>query len=142
MFRNILVPVDFTERSAAAVDAAAGLVDGDAGEVTLIHVVQTVPGLDLDGDPDFYERLETAASEKIEELGQKLRDRQVNWRALLVDMLGEDRLRRQGIFRPEPVLALRDLILGNPEARGLDLSAYQLRHQLWALRDDSVYSAA
>lgn len=58
---------------------------------------------------------------------------QPRWRALLVDMLAEDRLRAQGIFSPPGVLELRDWLLTDPEASRLPLSSYQLRHQVWAL---------
>jgi asparagine synthase (glutamine-hydrolysing) len=58
---------------------------------------------------------------------------QPQWRALLVDMLAEERLRSQGIFNPLDVIRLRDWLLNDPEAARLPLSAYQLRHQVWAL---------
>jgi asparagine synthase (glutamine-hydrolysing) len=58
---------------------------------------------------------------------------QPQWRALLVDMLAEERLKSQGIFNPSDVLRLRDWLLDDPEARRLPMSAYQLRHQVWAL---------
>jgi len=58
---------------------------------------------------------------------------QPQWRALLVDMLAEERLRSQGIFNPADVIRLRDWLLTDPEAARLPLSAYQLRHQVWAL---------
>jgi len=56
-----------------------------------------------------------------------------HWRSLLLDMLSEDRLRRQGIFNPQEVIKLRDRFLSDPEARNTPLSAYQLRHRAWAL---------
>lgn len=58
---------------------------------------------------------------------------QPQWRALLVDMLAEERLSRQGIFNPPAVIRLRDWLLKDPEAVSLPMSAYQLRHQVWAL---------
>ena len=58
---------------------------------------------------------------------------QPQWRALLIDMLAEERLRSQGIFNPPDVIRLRDWVLKDPEAARLPLSAYQLRHQVWAL---------
>jgi len=83
MFRSVLVPVDFTDRSVAAVDLAARLVAED-GSITLIHVVQTVPGLDPDTDDEFYRRLERTAQQKIERLGHRLDDHDTQWSALLV----------------------------------------------------------
>lgn len=58
---------------------------------------------------------------------------QPQWRSLLVDMLAEERLRSQGIFNPQAVIRLRDWLLKDPEALRLPMSAYQLRHQVWAL---------
>lgn len=83
MFRSVLIPVDFTERSVAAVDLAARMV-ADGGSITLIHVIQTVPGLDPDGDEEFYRRLEKAARQKMEQLGDRLDDAGIRWKALLV----------------------------------------------------------
>ena len=83
MFRQVLVPVDFTEGSARAVDVAAGLV-AEAGSITLLHVVQTVPGIDPESDVEFYERLEKAAGAKMEKLGERLGEHGIAWNALLV----------------------------------------------------------
>jgi asparagine synthase (glutamine-hydrolysing) len=55
------------------------------------------------------------------------------WRSLLIDLLSEDRLRRQGIFDPGQVIALRDAFLRDPHARRQAVSAYQLRHRVWML---------
>lgn len=55
------------------------------------------------------------------------------WRSFLLDMLSQERLRRQGIFNPAEVINLRDQFLRNPQAHGLDASAYQLRHRIWML---------
>ncbi len=83
MFRSVLVPVDFTEKNVDAVALAARLVDAD-GSVKLIHVVQTVPGIDPEQERDFYDRLEAAAATRLSALGQRLQDREVDWSALLV----------------------------------------------------------
>jgi asparagine synthase (glutamine-hydrolysing) len=55
------------------------------------------------------------------------------WRDLLLDMLGSDRLRRQGIFDSNAIVQLRDQFLNDPEAHKVPLSAYQLRHRVWGL---------
>jgi len=82
MFQRLLVPVDFTPKTAAAVDLAARLV-AEEGEVTLIHVVQSVPGIDLTAEPDFYARMESTASERMSALGARLEEQGVAWNALL-----------------------------------------------------------
>lgn len=83
MFDNVLVPVDLTDRTLAAVAAAARLVQ-TGGRVTLFHVVQKVPGLDLDADPEFYERLEKAASRHLAALRKQLDDEGVACEATIV----------------------------------------------------------
>ncbi|MCI0394008.1 MAG: asparagine synthase (glutamine-hydrolyzing) [Chloroflexi bacterium] len=55
------------------------------------------------------------------------------WRSLLGDTLSDSALQAQGIFDPAGVVALRDELLRNPEARHFPLSAHQLRYRVWAL---------
>jgi asparagine synthase (glutamine-hydrolysing) len=55
------------------------------------------------------------------------------WRTFLIDVLSPSAIRRDGIFDVDQVLFLRDAFLANPEARGMSVSAYQLRHRVWAL---------
>lgn len=55
------------------------------------------------------------------------------WRGLLIDMLSPQRLHDQNIFDPQGVVSLRDQLLEKPEDPGSSISAYQLRHRVWAL---------
>jgi asparagine synthase (glutamine-hydrolysing) len=55
------------------------------------------------------------------------------WRSFLIDVLSEAEIRRRGLFDPAAVIKLRDLFLRDPEARTAPISAYQLRHRVWAL---------
>jgi asparagine synthase (glutamine-hydrolysing) len=55
------------------------------------------------------------------------------WRELILDLMSASRLREQGIFDANAVVVLRDQLLSNPEAKGLGISAYQLRHRVWSL---------
>jgi nucleotide-binding universal stress UspA family protein len=83
MFHRVLVPVDFTDKNDDAIEMAARLVDDD-GLVTLIHVVQAVPGIDVEEERDFYARLESAAEQELAALGDRLKGKGVAWRAVLV----------------------------------------------------------
>lgn len=83
MFQSVLIPVDFTDKNDDAIEMAARLVDDD-GLVTLIHVVQAVPGIDIEEERDFYARLESAAEEELAALGDRLDGKGVAWRAVLV----------------------------------------------------------
>jgi len=66
MFRRLLVPVDFTPKNERALRQARELAELTAGEITLVHVVETLEDeidTDLEG---FYERLEAKAAERME----------------------------------------------------------------------------
>lgn len=74
MYRKILIPVDFTEKNQAALDSAvqiAGSVEG--GEITLLHVVETIEHIEFDEMADFYRGLETRAAAKLFALEETLR---------------------------------------------------------------------
>lgn len=72
MFQKILVPVDFTPKNEAALEMAVELARRSGGEITLLHVIET---LDLPEEEvrDFYERLEAEAEEKMGHLSSRLR---------------------------------------------------------------------
>ncbi|MCI0461376.1 MAG: universal stress protein [Gemmataceae bacterium] len=94
MFRKILLPVDLTDKHARALEAAAALGGQAGGEVTLLHVVELIPGLSMEEEKSFYDRLETLARQHLEQLGQALRQRGVNWRSeILFGKRGPDIVR-------------------------------------------------
>ena len=53
-----------------------------------------------------------------------------DWKNLVTDTLSKERLKRRPIFNSDSVLRLRDSMLDNPEAKGMGISAYQLRHRV------------
>lgn len=68
MFRNILVPVDFTLKNEAALNTALDLARGTGGneaKVTLLHVIETIEHVEFDEMADFYRGLETRAAAKL-----------------------------------------------------------------------------
>lgn len=73
MFQKILVPVDFTDKNEEALTVAGDLARRSGGEVTLLHVIET---LDLPPDEvqEFYDRLETEAKAKMKAFAARLRD--------------------------------------------------------------------
>ena len=79
MFKNILLPVDLTDRHQPALATAAELARQGGGDVTLLHVVEIIPGLSLDEERVFYNRLERMARAHLERLGEELTRRQVPW---------------------------------------------------------------
>lgn len=66
MFRNILIPVDFTLKNEAALNAALDLARGSSeAKVTLLHVIETIEHVEFDEMADFYRGLETRAAAKL-----------------------------------------------------------------------------
>jgi nucleotide-binding universal stress UspA family protein len=70
MFRNILVPVDFTLKNEASLNTALDLARGkdsapDPAKVTLLHVIETIEHVEFDEMKDFYRGLETRAAAKL-----------------------------------------------------------------------------
>jgi len=71
MFQKILVPVDFTDKNRAAVDLAASLISGD-GEVTLLHIIETISDAPFDELEDFYQRIEERSRREMASLAAPL----------------------------------------------------------------------
>jgi len=92
MFQRILVPVDLTEKSLAAVDLAFGLAQSLKSEVTLLHVIETIEHVKFDEMKDFYSRLEISARKGLKEFSERFEDE-----GLKVDRLVTYGPRTQGI---------------------------------------------
>ena len=74
MFRKILVPIDFTEKNATAIALACELAQQTRGELTLLHVIETIED---EEEPDeetqrFYSRLESEARQRLDEATEGL----------------------------------------------------------------------
>ena len=70
VFRKILMPVDLTDRHQQALDIAASLANESAGEVTLLHVAEVIPGIWPQEERAFYSRIEQAARDHLAKLGR------------------------------------------------------------------------
>jgi len=68
MFKNILVPTDFTKKSAEALDIALRIGSKNGFEITLLHVIEILEDTDEEDFKIFYEKLEKRAQKKIEEM--------------------------------------------------------------------------
>ena len=72
MFQRILVPLDLSEKSEAALEKATALAmaardDGlDGGAVWLVHVIETIRDVDFEELRDFYEPIERRAQAALE----------------------------------------------------------------------------
>ena len=83
MFKRILLPVDLTDKHTKAIATAADLAQQSGGSVTVLHVIELIPGLSRDDDRAFYDRLEQAAKKHIDRIGQALSARKISWQAAL-----------------------------------------------------------
>jgi nucleotide-binding universal stress UspA family protein len=80
MLKHILLPVDLTDKHQKAVAAAADLAAQFGADVTLLHVVELIPGIAAEEEKDFYKRLERIARKHLERLSAGLTERQVSCR--------------------------------------------------------------
>ena len=74
MFRKILVPVDFTEKNEAAIQAALEIIgSNEEAEIYLLHVIETIEHVEYDEMQDFYRDLENRAIAKLTLLEERCR---------------------------------------------------------------------
>lgn len=66
MFRNVLVPMDLSDRSLAAVRAAAELCVRGETSLTLLHVIETLQDVEDEEVEAFYARLRERAEKVLE----------------------------------------------------------------------------
>lgn len=77
MFRNILVPVDFTLKNEAALATAMDLARGKEVRVTLLHVIETIEHVEFDEMADFYRGLETRAAAKLYGMEERFKQAEI-----------------------------------------------------------------
>jgi universal stress protein A len=71
MFQRILVPIDLTQKSLAAVDLAFEFAETSGAEVILLHVIETIEHVQFDELKPFYQRLEESARSGLMEFSEK-----------------------------------------------------------------------
>jgi nucleotide-binding universal stress UspA family protein len=74
VFKKILVPVDLSDTHGQAIGIAAKLAGEGGSQVTLLHVVEVIPGLWVEEERDFYDRIEAAARDHLSRLGRQLEE--------------------------------------------------------------------
>lgn len=72
MFKNILVPVDLTDKNTEAIRVACELASQAGGRVTVLHVIELLDA-PFDEFKDFYERLEQNAAKEMDQMTAPLR---------------------------------------------------------------------
>jgi len=71
MFQRILVPVDLTKKSLAAVDRAYEFAEQLGAEVILLHVIETIEHVQFEELRPFYQRLEDSASKGMQDFAER-----------------------------------------------------------------------
>ena len=66
MYRNVLIPLDLSEREHALVESAARIIDRETGSVTLLHVIEEIEGLAGEEGELFYSGLRERARKVLE----------------------------------------------------------------------------
>ena len=64
-FRRVLVPTDLTDRTAKAYELAIRLARRGGSRITLLHVVQAIPGIAMEELEPFYEKLGKRARKRM-----------------------------------------------------------------------------
>jgi nucleotide-binding universal stress UspA family protein len=73
MFRNILVPSDFTEKSLHAATLALQLARlQKEAKVTLLHIIETIEDAEYEEFADFYDKLRKQVEKKMQKFVQSL----------------------------------------------------------------------
>jgi nucleotide-binding universal stress UspA family protein len=70
-FQQILVPTDLTDRTVKALDLAIDLAAPGRSRITLLHVIETIPGLGFKELKPFYRKLEAKADTKMAALARR-----------------------------------------------------------------------
>jgi universal stress protein A len=68
MFKNILVPVNFTKENKKAVDIAVKIASDNNGSVYLLHVIEIITDTTFTEFEDFYTKLEIRAQKHMASL--------------------------------------------------------------------------
>ena len=75
MFQHILVPTDFSRDSGRALDIAVNIVSRDSGEISLLHVIETIAHTTFEEFEDFYTTLGEKARDSMDALVDQYQDR-------------------------------------------------------------------
>lgn len=65
MFSHILIPTDLSQHAERAVDVATELAASTSGTLTLLHVIQTIQGVEFQEMESFYAELENRARKRL-----------------------------------------------------------------------------
>ncbi len=83
LYRNLLIPINLSERERSVVQAARALLAG-GGAATLLHVIEEVEGLEGEEGERFYAELRERAEKRLDERATALSMEGVALRRLVV----------------------------------------------------------
>lgn len=78
MFKNILVPTDFSDEDSHALDIAVKLCSPKSGKVYLLHVIEVIANTTFEEFKDFYTKLEKRAFKDLNEMIDAFQERQID----------------------------------------------------------------
>ncbi len=84
MFKNILVPTDFSDEDNAALDIAVKLCSIENGKIHLLHVIEFIANATFDEFKDFYTRLEKRSFVDLNGMIAQFRGRQADIEAAVI----------------------------------------------------------
>lgn len=65
MYTRILLPLDLTDHNGPVLERASELAGQSEAEIRLLHVIETVAGVDFESEPEFYRRFHETSQEKL-----------------------------------------------------------------------------
>ena len=77
MFKKLLLPLDFTDKHQSVLDAAAELAQQNGGDVTVLHVIEVIPGLSVEEERRFFNHLERSAERHLQNHVKALTERRI-----------------------------------------------------------------
>jgi len=72
MFDTILIAVDLSATNDVVLDRATALGASDCTEIILLHIIETLDGVSVEEDPEFYEELHENATKKMTPWAEQL----------------------------------------------------------------------
>jgi nucleotide-binding universal stress UspA family protein len=77
MFRQILVPTDFSKKHINPLEIAANLAEKHKSTIHLLHVIEIIPDASFAEFEDFYNMLEKKAQKQMSNLMSNYKDKSV-----------------------------------------------------------------
>jgi nucleotide-binding universal stress UspA family protein len=83
MFEHILAPVDLSERNDHALEQVAELAEPGTTVVTILHVIETIRGVEFEELAEFYRDLQVKAEHELARLREGLEKRNIECRCVV-----------------------------------------------------------